>query len=357
MEKSLPMAGTKGKNATLIRSTPSPENLVERLLKSAGWPEAVQIQEFSGGRNNRVFRVETQQGECLLKVYFREPSDSRDRLGHEYGFLEACHGVGIDTLPKPLAKDSENSAALYEFIQGSRVEEVGSTEILQAAQFIEKINQHRGNKMFRALPHAAEACFSLQGHVASVDRRIDRLGQMESDSNLDRDARLWVEKELIPVWKKIREQIVREKDLEKELDQAMRILSPSDFGFHNSLRKGDGSLVFLDFEYAGWDDPAKLVCDLANQPDRPLSLAEAEPFSSSLVGWLGASDFLGARFRILAPLYQAKWACIILNDFLPFGRNRRKFQETQEPEASRKHGQLEKAKGMMSRVATQIMPL
>jgi len=350
------MAGTKGKNTTLIHSPLSPEQMVERLLKSAGWPEATKTQEFPGGRNNRVFRVETRQGECLLKLYFRDPSDSRDRLGHEYGFLEACCGVGIDALPKPLAKDSENGAALYEFIKGSRVEAAGSTEILLAAQFIEKINQQRGNKAFRSLPHAAEACYSFQEHVISVDRRIDRLTQMESASALDREARFWVEKELIPAWKKIREQIVRQKDLEKKLDQAMRILSPSDFGFHNSLRKEDGSLVFLDFEYAGWDDPAKLVCDLANQPDRPLSLEEAEPFSSSLVEWLGATDFWRSRFRILAPLYQVKWACIVLNDFLPLGRNRRKFQETQEPEASRKHIQLNKAQGMLFRVKAKIMP-
>ena len=343
------MAGIKGKNTPLILSSLSPELIAERLLKSAGWPGVMQIQEFPGGRNNRVFRVETRKGECLLKLYFRDPSDSRDRLGHEYGFLEACRGVGIDALPNPLAKDSENGAALYEFIKGNRVETVGSTEILQAGRFIEKINQQRGNKAFRALPHAAEACFSLKEHVASVYRRIDRLSQMESDSNLDREARLWVEKELIPAWKKIREQIVRQKDLEKKLDQAMRILSPSDFGFHNSLRKEDGSLVFLDFEYAGWDDPAKLVCDLANQPDRPLSLEEAEPFSSSLVEWLGAADFWRSRFRILAPLYQIKWACIVLNDFLPFGRNRRKFQEVESSESARKCQQLKKAQSMLLR--------
>ena len=343
------MAGIKGNNTPLILSSLSPELIAERLLKSAGWPEVMQIQECPGGRNNRVFRVETQKGECLLKLYFRDPSDSRDRLGHEYGFLEACRGVGIDALPKPLEKDSENGAALYEFIKGNRVETVGSTEILLAAQFIEKINQQRGNKAFQTLPHAAEACYSFQEHVTSVDRRIDRLSQMESDSNLDREARFWVEKELIPAWKKLREQIVRQKDLEKKLDQTMRILSPSDFGFHNSLRKEDGSLVFLDFEYAGWDDPAKLVCDLANQPDRPLSLEEAEPFSSSLVEWLGAADFWRSRFRILAPLYQIKWACIVLNDFLPFGRNRRKFQEVESSESARKCQQLKKAQSMLLR--------
>jgi aminoglycoside phosphotransferase (APT) family kinase protein len=349
LEKSVSLAGTKGKNPPLILSSLSPELIAERLLKSAGWPGVMQIQEFPGGRNNRVFRVETRKGECLLKLYFRDPSDSRDRLGHEYGFLEACRGVGIDALPNPLAKDSENGAALYEFIKGNRVETVGSTEILQAGRFIEKINQQRGNKAFRALPHAAEACFSLKEHVASVDRRIDRLSQMESDSNLDREARLWVEKELIPSWKRIRDEIGRGKETERDLDQDMRILSPSDFGFHNSLRKEDGSLVFLDFEYAGWDDPAKLVCDLANQPDRPLSLAEAEPFSSSLVEWLGARDFWRSRFRTLAPLYQIKWACIVLNDFLPFGRNRRKFQEVESSESARKCQQLKKAQSMLLR--------
>ena len=350
------MAGIKGKNTPLILSSLPPEQMAERLLKSAGWPQAIQIQEFAGGRNNRVFRVETQKGECLLKLYFCDPSDSRDRLGHEYGFLEVCRGVGIEALPKPLAKDSKNGAALYEFIKGSRVEAVGSTEILLAARFIEKINKQRENKMFRALPNAAEACFSLEEHVGSADRRIDRLTQMESDSNLDREARFWVEKELIPSWKRIRDEIGRGKETERDLDQDMRILSPSDFGFHNTLRKEDGSLVFLDFEYAGWDDPAKLVCDLANQPDRPLSLLEAEPFSSSLAGWLGATNFWHSRFRTLAPLYQIKWACIVLNDFLPFGRNRRKFQETQEPEASRKHLQLNKAQEMLSRMKAKIMP-
>jgi len=343
------MAGIKGKNTPLSLSSLSPERIAERLLKSAGWPEAIQIQEFPGGRNNRVFRVETRKGECLLKLYFRDPSDSRDRLGHEYGFLEACRGVGIDALPKPLAKDSEKGAALYEFIKGNRVKAVGSTEILLAAKFIEKINQHRENKIFRALPHAAEACFSLKEHVGSVDRRLNRLTQMESASALDREARFWVEKELIPSWKRIRDEIGHSKETERDLDQDMRILSPSDFGFHNSLRKEDGSLVFLDFEYAGWDDPAKLVCDLANQPDRPLSLLEAEPFSSSLVEWLGAADFWRSRFRILAPLYQVKWACIVLNDFLPFGRNRRKFQEVESSESARKCQQLKKAQSMLLR--------
>jgi len=43
-------------------------------------------------------------------------------------------------------------------------------------------------------------------------------------------------------------------------------LSPSDFGFHNALVDPSGALSFLDFEYAGRDDPAKPVSDFFCQP-------------------------------------------------------------------------------------------
>mgnify|MGYP001295333947 CR=1 FL=1 len=36
-------------------------------------------------------------------------------------------------------------------------------------------------------------------------------------------------------------------DLETQLAKKWQTLSPSDFGFHNALRKIDGSLVWLDF--------------------------------------------------------------------------------------------------------------
>ena len=47
-------------------------------------------------------------------------------------------------------------------------------------------------------------------------------------------------------------------------------MSPSDFGFHNALATPGGRLVFIDFEYAGWDDPAKLANDFFCQPAVPV---------------------------------------------------------------------------------------
>src|SRR5439155_21002106 len=58
---------------------------------------------------------------------------------------------------------------------------------------------------------------------------------------------------------------------EKEIAADQRTLSPSDFGFHNALRQADGRIIFLDFEYFGWDDPAKMIADFLLHPAMELS--------------------------------------------------------------------------------------
>lgn len=340
----------------VIRAGAPVEPWVGELLEKAGWPPPEVVKELAGGRNNRVFRIDTSRGPCFLKIYFREPSDSRDRLAHEYSLLEACEQVGVGQVPRPLGRDLQRGAALYEFVPGHRPSTMGEEEIRQAAGFLEQLNSARDEKAFRALPSAAEACFSVSEHIASVDRRIDRLGNMENQTSLDRAAREWVKHSLLPAWQATRADTAANRGTDEGLRPGLRIVSPSDFGIHNCLRRDDGCLVFLDFEYAGWDDPAKLVCDLANQPDQPLTPAQATPFVRRLLGWLKDEEFWKVRFRLLAPVYQLKWACIVLNDFLPYGRNRRAFQQAASEEIRRKEIQLEKAKEMLSRARQGLLP-
>ena len=52
-----------------------------------------------------------------------------------------------------------------------------------------------------------------------------------------------------------------------KLKKEEMIISPSDFGFHNVINKNN-KLFFIDFEYAGLDDPIKLICDFYCQPDQ-----------------------------------------------------------------------------------------
>lgn len=330
---------------------------VEKLLKQAGWPVAEEVAEIPGGRNNRVFLVKTSRGLVLLKRYFRESSDLRDRLAHEYRFLRACQESGVGRVPRAWAADSSEGLALYEYVEGHRQTILGKDELREAGNFIADLNARKSDLGFQGLPAAAEACFSIQEHVASVERRMQRLEGMEEETELDRTAKDWVRASLWPAWQRIRKTLRASPEAVSPLAMTRRMVSPSDFGIHNTLRALDGRLVFLDFEYAGWDDPAKLVCDFANQPDRPLSPEESSEFVDRFLSWAGEKDFWKSRFRALAPLHQMKWACIVLNDFLPFGRNRRRFQDNREPESARKERQWGKAKEMLFRIKEEVSPV
>jgi hypothetical protein len=57
---------------------------------------------------------------------------------------------------------------------------------------------------------------------------------------------------------------------------------------------------------------------------------------------------LEARARLLFPVFQTKWCCIILNDFIPEFARRRRFADPGVDEGERKRRQLEKARRLFA---------
>ena len=135
----------------------------------------------------------------------------------------------------------------------------------------------------------------------------------------------------MPSWMSVRAMLERSSaragmTLDEPLAAADVIASPSDFGFHNALfDPADGRLRFIDFEYAGRDDPAKLVCDFFCQPEVPVPTEAFEGFVERVISGLALPDVHRARCRMLLDLYRVKWAVIILNHFTPLGSARRSF--------------------------------
>ena len=101
-----------------------------------------------------------------------------------------------------------------------------------------------------------------------------------------------------------------------------RILSPSDFGFHNALEH-EATLSFVDFEYAGWDDPAKLICDFMCQPEVPVTHDQGQQFMEELLRELPGAEAVARRVALLLPVHRLKWCCILLNEFRMEDRKRR----------------------------------
>ncbi len=323
----------------------TPTEAAASLLAQLGKRAPHIVLPLPGGRNNRVWRVDCSTESFLLKSYFWSESDPRDRLGQEWAFLEFLRSIGSCKAPEPLAKDAPSRFALLEFIAGDPPQEITESDILDAARFFAEMNSQR--ELGKNLPPVSEACFSIQGHLGSVSKRVERLIQIQPDSEVHVEAIRFIESALNPLWKTIKAHIEKKpsSDRQSRLLFSERCLSPSDFGFHNALRQSDGSLRYVDFEYAGWDDPAKTLIDFTNQPDRVLPDNLSALFLEKTIGLFPNPESLYQRVNLLTPLYQLKWACICLNAFFP----------NRPPDPSRPlASQLARANVMISRAITEI---
>src|SRR4029077_18624926 len=104
-----------------------------------------------------------------------------------------------------------------------------------------------------------------------------------------------------------------------------------------------GRLRFVDFEYAGWDDPAKTACDFVCQPNLPVPEEYATRFTQAVVAGLSDVSLHQHRIALLLPVRRLKWCCIMLNEFLPVGSRRRSFARDADVQDERKRSQLQKA--------------
>jgi hypothetical protein len=325
--------------------------LARGLAQRAGLGEAHALSRLAGGKNNQVYRVDTEAGRTLvLKRYFTDARDKRDRLGAEWAFLEAAWSRGIRCIPEPLACNAAAHTALYGFVQGRKLAaaELTPSHIDAAIDFALGVNARPRAE----LAPASEACFSLSEHVVTVERRIARLAALDADAPHASEAQSFVSTRLTPAWNAVKSRLAADAHeaglaMDEPLLQADCCLSPSDFGFHNALVDDAGRLTFLDFEYAGRDDPAKLVSDFFCQPEIPVPLDHHAAFIARISDGLGLDAKGRARCGMLLDAYRIKWACIILNDFLPLGDARRAFADKSD-RAARCAAQLAKAEAKLS---------
>lgn len=329
-------------------------SFVAALLRDAAMEGPFELERLAGGRNNQVYRVALPHRErpVLLKSYFHGPTDSRDRAGTEWAFSCFAWTAGLRCLAQPLAWRPADHLVLFDFLPGSPLAPgtVGAPEVAQALTFVGALNRHRAAG--KELATAAEACFSFGEHVDLVRCRLARLSLLSGDDPITHEARHFVREELAPSLEKVvatgRASLARAGlDPAQVVPAQERCVSPSDFGFHNALRRPDGTVSFFDFEYAGWDDPAKLVADFFNQIAVPVPSEFYELFVTNILADLGLPAAERARFDALTELYAIKWAMIALNEFFPDGRDRRNFA-TPGTEHDRRRHQLSLARSKLA---------
>ena len=289
------------------------ENKVKDQLQTSG----VLFQPVSGGGNNKIYKVTCADGRlAALKLYnIVNVNLDKLRLDREYQSLSFLREQKEEHIPFPIAKDEKDFYALYEWIEGEKVTTITQADLNLTVAFIKRLKKYSALLEAKALAPAADNALSVSGVIDQINGRLTRLDKSSNDNVLKN----FLNKQYIPFLKKLLQSTEEKKyrlNSEDKLADKFSILSPSDFGFHNSLKCGE-KIFFLDFEYFGWDDPAAMLAHFLWHPAMNLTEEQKNFFKESLYE-IFAEDFcFQTRFNCLFPLIGLSWTLILLNEFIP----------------------------------------
>jgi hypothetical protein len=265
------------------------------------------------GGNAGLLDVVTQRGErYALKFYTKR--NGHDCLSTEFNGLTAIQAVRPNSIPTPFACNRELNAAMYEWIDGEAVTNPTEHHIKQALSFLGHLHDSRTRPEFARFQNASAAFLSGSGFEEQLRARVSLLVRYaQPHSELDS----YLHTEMLPVMDEIlgwtRSKWTFSPEYSAKLPREMQTLSPSDFGFHNVIEGKNGNLTFIDFEYFGWDDPAKLIADFSFHPGMELELSLKQQWVAGAIGIYG--EGILNRLRFVWPMVGLSWCLILLNEY------------------------------------------
>ena len=280
--------------------------------------------ELNYGSNSSAWKIKSNGRFYFLKFYKNNVFDKRDRVGSESNFLELLRLGEISNVPKVIRLDKRNGWILLDWIEGYKIVNPSRKDWVMMMQFINRLQDLRNIEYSKNILNASEACFEMSCHFNLIKKRLNNLINLLNAQKINKETTNWLKNEVSLSLENSLSQINQSSNKKKYSKGGIKkVLSPSDVGFHNVIKQ-NGNLFFHDFEYAGWDDPYKLLVDLLIQPEN----IQSQEVSFFLINSFKVSfntsnniDFL----KIFIRLYRVKWICIILkklneniekNDFL-----------------------------------------
>lgn len=283
---------------------------LECFLSGHGWQIRQIVRQMGAGNRHGVVLLEDRSRRAVLKIHEPAVAGRRDAFTHE-ALLHSFYSEQVGNLvPRLIAQDAGCRTLLFEHVPGEPVagEESRLGDVARMAGFLLETNQPEVLERARRarLPHASDAGLSALEHWQCASSRLDALLGLPLTDEATAAMQDFVRSELRPALAKSKP---------NETAPVPPCLSPSDFGFHNVIRRADSSFCFLDFEHAGWDDPAKLVADFILQPEAPLSKEQAKVYVEALGNEEPFGSDLPGRLFAVMPVQKVKWTVIILNVF------------------------------------------
>ena len=292
-------------------------DLIKEQLESKGLI-IKEILKINQGKNSSSFKISTVDKIFALKIYPKNTVNNRNRIKSELDFLLFLKENKFDKVPKPILWDKKNKWILLSWLDGSKILSPTKEQCELLIAFLKDIQIYKKSKLANNIKNASEACFTLDEHINHLKSRIKfLLDYLKDSSGVNKNNFAEIINFIEEFNNKIK--IIEQKDL-KSINTKMiveKILSPSDIGFHNTLMD-QNIMKFIDFEYAGWDDPTKMISDLILQPDYNIPIEHITVLNSLINEKFLPNDFK-IRIPIMLKLYRIKWIIIMLNPLLKSG--------------------------------------
>ena len=276
--------------------------------------EIKNFQPILSGANSKVFRFDNSIGKTLvLKIYPDKTFDKRTRLDNEIKALQSLKPYGMT--PGLISCDRVKNLSVLEFVEGETPSKIGNSEICQALSFVKMLLEF-SRKTSESFELASEACLCPEQIEKQIHTRLRKLQEVENPK-LDVFLKDEFSHLLEETLERAKQRYGNKEHWSINLPKQKRILSPGDFGFHNSIQDQGGKLKFIDLEYFGWDEPTKLIAEFTLHPAMNLNKKCKELWLKECLSMFEETDQdLVSRLEATSPLYALRWALITLNPFL-----------------------------------------
>ncbi|MBM3515861.1 MAG: hypothetical protein FJX59_19420, partial [Alphaproteobacteria bacterium] len=230
----------------------------------------LRIARLSGGANNLVFLGDDGSSRLVIKSHPQLGGAGERRFRAESEFLRHANDVAADLVPRVVATDHALRAIAMEELVGTPFGDQApptAESVAAAARLLTQLNRDRTFARTRITLDAADGFQALSEHRRDIERRVNELTAEHLAGPLRTEGNSLIAGTL-KAWEKAcgaLDVALGHGAVADELDALLRCVSPSDFGFHNAVHTTTGTR-FFDFEFAGWDDPAKCLADVFLQP-------------------------------------------------------------------------------------------
>lgn len=303
-------------------------DLIKKIIYSNFKIKIFKITEFKTGRNNKVFKVHIKNNKYVLKFFSSKSYSYKPRMKREINFLKLANSLNIDNVPLLISYSFKENYIFISYLEGCQLSLISKNDLRSISNFIHIINKNKKRYVIKAI----DCCNSLKDHINLINKKYRFFIKK---ANLNKDVSHFLKYKFLPkknlIIQNIKNNIIKKK-LYKRNTQKEKIISPSDLSLLN-LKKNKKKLYYFDFEYAGLDDPLKLICDIICNPSNKFS--NKNLFSETILNNFGLIKKHHNLLDLFIPLHKLKWCLIILNEFIDEKNETRKFANYYESKKSK----------------------